>query len=101
MPVIITPVIIPLMTGMQPLNGIESNAGAITVRAVMSETMIATMTAGTGMNAIIADQTGMSAIKREEIGIVVVSILTETLTQKGILRTRTAETMGLIVGSTA
>ena len=101
MPVTITPVIILLTTGMQLLSGIERNAGATSVRAVVSETMIETMIAGTGMNAVIADQTGMSAIKSEEIGIVVVSILTETLTQKRILRTRAAETMSLIVGSTA
>ena len=77
-PVIITQVIILLTTGMQLLSGIERNAGATSVRAVVNETMIETMIAGTGMNAVIADQTGMSAIKREEIGIVVVSILTET-----------------------
>ena len=71
------------------------------MRAVVSETTIETMIAGTGTNTVIADQTGMSAIKKEEIGIVVMSILTETLTQKRILRTRAAETMSLIEGSTA
>ena len=83
---------------------LQTNASNVTVRAVRavaSETTIETMIAGTGMKAVIADQTGMSAIKREEIGIVVVSILTETLTQRRILRTRTAEMMSLIVGSTA
>ena len=100
-PVIITQVIILLTTGMQLLSGIERNAGATSVRAVVNETMIETMIAGTGMNVVIADQTGMSAIKREEIGIGVVIILTENLTQKRILRTRAAERMSLIVGSTA
>ena len=101
MPVIITPVIILLTTGMQLLSGTEKNTGVTTMRAIASETTIVIMIAGTGMKGIIADQIGMSEIKTGEIGIMVVIILTETLTQKGILRTRTAETMGLIVGSTA
>ena len=104
MPVTITPVIVPLTTDMQLLSGIERNAGATTVRAmraVASETTIETMITGTGMNTIIADQIDMSEIKTGEIGIMVVSIPTEILTQKRIPKTRAAETMSLIVGSMA
>ena len=86
---------------MQLLSGTEKNTGVTSVRAVANETMIEIMIAETGTKAIIADQIGMSKIKTGEIRIMVVIILTETATQMRILRTRAAETMSLIIGSTA
>ena len=66
----------------------------------MSETTIEIMIAGTDMNRIIADQKGMNEIETE-IGIMVITTMTETGTQMRILMTRASEMASLTAGSTA